>query len=115
MDVFNNYGAAFGITIGVLSALLTFFNKGVIKARIKGLQEDNDDLRKRLDDNRIERTELEKEKAALLATVREREGLIAELKSRPDYGGLTKIISNNHKEIMVVLSELKRGEKQRGK
>lgn len=103
MDALNSYGLFAGIVLGVLSAGATFFNKQRFEAQNALLQAGNDELRNQNQDLRNERTDLTAQLAACKARDEEKEKLIANYKSQPNLGQLTKLISNNHKEVIAIL------------
>lgn len=103
MDALNIITLVGGVTIGLLSAGATFFNKQRFEAQNALLQAGNDELRNQNQDLRNERTDLTAQLAACKARDEEKEKLIANYKSQPNLGQLTKLISNNHKEVMAIL------------
>src|SRR5258708_2800294 len=106
MDALRSYTSAFGIGVGLLSALLTFFYRTRYKTLISIYQDGNDELRHQLSTAKDEKADCAKESAQWKAKYEEQEKLVKELQSRPDFAGLKKTISNNHKEVMLALSEI---------
>jgi hypothetical protein len=103
VDALSVITLAGGVTIGVLSGGATFFNKQRFEAQNALLQAGNDELRNQNKDLRDERTDLIAQLAAAKARDEEKEKLIDNYKSQPNFAGLTKLISSNHKEIMKAL------------
>jgi hypothetical protein len=103
VDALNIITLVGGVTIGLLSAGATFFNKQRFEAQNALLQAGNDELRNQNKDLRDERTDLIAQLAACKARDEEKEKLITNYKSQPNFAGLTKLINSNHKEIMKVL------------
>jgi hypothetical protein len=106
MDALNSYGLAVGLFLALLSSGATFFNKQRFIAQNELLQAGNDELRKQLADLRIERTDLEKSNLGTQVRLEEQRKLVEELKKQPNLTGLTKLISNNHTEVVTVLGEI---------
>lgn len=106
MDVLDSYGLFFGIVLGVLSAGATFFNKQRFEAQNALLQAGNDELRNQNNDLRLERADQTAQIAACKARDDEKERIIAELKSQPNLTQLTKLISNNHKEVVQLIKAI---------
>jgi hypothetical protein len=122
MDAINNYGLIFGVVVAVLSAGFSFFNRERYKTLIKDIyQPGNDELRSQLGTARSENQELEKSCAEVTAKYDEQSKYVKkleELNLRPTaFTELTKVISNNHKEMMGKLTDLATTivEKKRGK
>lgn len=104
MDALNSYGIFVGVVVGVLSAGATFFNKQRFEAQIALLQAGNDELRSQNQDLRNERTDHLAQIAASKARDEEKERIISNLKRQPNLTSLTRLINNNHAEIMTVLT-----------
>lgn len=108
MDALNSYGIGFGIIVGVLSALLTVFNKQRLEANITLLQTGNDELRKQNADLRTERADLVTEAVAAKARLEEQAKLLDDYKRqnfRQPFIEITKLISNNHTEVVKLITE----------
>jgi hypothetical protein len=103
VDVLNAITLVGGLTIGILSAGATFFNKKRYTEFISTLQAGNDELRNQNKDLRDERIDLTGQLAACKARDEEKERLIDNFKAQPNLTHLTKLISNNHKEVMEAL------------
>ncbi len=111
MDGLNQYGLAFGVTIAILSAVFSFFNRERYKTLIKDIyQPGNDELRSQLASARQENTELDKERVASEARYTEQQKRVKDLEqlnSRlPDFTSLSKTMTNNHTEVITLLTSL---------
>lgn len=116
-DFINHYGIVIGLTGMVLALAYTF----VYRDRYKTLVNDiyipgNDELRKQLLDRDREIKELEKDNAALQASLDEKEASSRQLQKLvsklPDFSDLTgrltelsRQTNQNHKEMMLALTE----------
>ena len=103
MDVLSIVAVVSGVVIGIFSAGSTYFNKQRFEAQIALLQTGNDELRSQNKDLRNERLDLTAQVAACKARDEEKEKLIENFKSQPNLASLTKLISNNHRQIMKAL------------
>lgn len=104
MDALNLVITVSAVVVGVLSGISAFFGRSVYQARISQLQSGNDELRSQNKDLRDERIDLSSQLAACKARDDEKERLIDNYKKQPNLASLTKLIANNHKEIMKALS-----------
>lgn len=106
MDVLSIIGLVGGVTVGVLSAGATFFNKQRFVAQNDLLQAGNDELRNQNKDLRDERIDLVAKNAAIEATCKGKDAIIENLKRQPNLTQLTRTISNNHTEVINLIAEL---------
>jgi hypothetical protein len=104
MDV-STILAISGVTIGLLSGGATFFNKQRFVAQNALLQAGNDELRNQNKDLRDERVDHVAQLAACKARDEEKERLIANYKRQPNFNQLVKLITSNHKEVMMALGK----------
>jgi hypothetical protein len=106
MDALSLYGLIAGIVLGILSAGATFFNKQRFEAQNALLQAGNDELRNQNKDLRDERTDLIAKNAEIKAICESKDIIISNLKRQPNLTQLTKTISNNHREVITLITEL---------
>jgi maltodextrin utilization protein YvdJ len=111
MDALNSYGLIFGITIGVLSAAFSFFNRQRYKTLITDIyQPGNDELRSQLTNARQEKSDCEQAVTEWKTKYDEQSKYVEKLEGLnlrlPDIANLTKQISNNHTEMIVKLTDL---------
>lgn len=110
-DVLNTYGLAVGVTIGVLSGAFSFFNRQRYKTLITEVyQPGNDELRKQLATEKEERAECEKKITEFQSKYEEQLRTLKILQKlndkQADFTNLTRLISNNHKEVILKLTEI---------
>lgn len=119
--MFNEFITNYGIFVGVIGMVLALGYTFLYRDRYKTLINDiyipgNDELRKQLADRDKEIKDLEKDNAALQAQVDEKEASsrqIQKLVSKlPDFSSLTdkltdlsKQTNENHKQVMLALTE----------
>jgi len=113
VDALSNYGLAFGLIIGALSAAFTFFNRQKYKTLITDIyQPGNDELRAQLATERQAKLDCEKAITEIKAKYDEQSKYVSKLenlnKRLPDFNDLSSVISNNHKEVMTVLQKRKK-------
>jgi hypothetical protein len=120
MNVLNAYGLAFGLTIGILAALFSFFNRQRYKTLITEVyQPGNDELRKQLATEKELRIDCEKSSLEWQAKYKEQALVIKRLErlndKQADFAGLTKLISNNHTEMMSGITDLAKDLAKKGR
>jgi hypothetical protein len=106
MDALSLYGLIAGIVLGILSAGATFFNKQRFEAQNALLQAGNDELRNQNKDLRDERVDLIAKNAAVEAACKGKDAVIENLKRQPNLTQLTRTISNNHTEVITLITAL---------
>lgn len=109
-EIFTSYGAAFGISIGVLSGVVAVLRDKTRKAEIEYYLRNNNELRADNDDLRDKRNEMAKEIAGCETRCVEQEKTIRLLQDlnnkQADFASIAKLISNNHKEQMKALADV---------
>ena len=106
-----NFIGYFGYGVALLSGVFAYVNRDRYKTLINDIYiPGNKELRSQLATERQATADLATAKAALTAQLKEKESHIADLKElnskQPDFTKLTSLISNNHKEIVLKLTEL---------
>lgn len=96
-----------GYIVAVLAAIFSFLNRQRYKTLITDIyQPGNDELRAQLASEREKSSQLEKDNARLAAEnkILDRQNL-----RLPDFANLTKLISNNHTEVIRVITDALKG------